>query len=112
MEHHPNDLTTDEEIDAALEMARQLQDEPRILQAMYRPEPGLDFLMLQLSDGRRLLIPREDLPELEGATTEQVMDLLIGPNGVDVWWPQIDDGLYLPDFLAFRWHTCRERIAA
>ena len=92
--------------------ARQLQDEPRILQAMYRAEPGLDFLMLRLSDGRRLLVPREDLPELEGATTEQVTDLLIGPNGVDIWWPQIDDGLYLPDFLVSRWHPQAESLVA
>ncbi len=45
--------TTDEEIDAALEAAKELEDEPRILEAAYHPEPGLEFLMLKLSDGRR-----------------------------------------------------------
>lgn len=112
MERHTNDLTTDEEIDAALDMARQLRDEPRIVDAIYRAEPGLDFLMLRLSDGRRLLIPREDLPELKGATMDQVIDLIVGPNGTDVWWPQIDDGLYLPNFLQYRWHDRTEAVAA
>jgi hypothetical protein len=103
MDRHPNDLTTDEEIDAALEAAKELEDEPRILEAAYHPEPGLEFLMLKLSDGRRLLIPREDLSELKNATPEQIVDLQIGPFGVDIWWPQLDDGLYLPDFLERRW---------
>jgi hypothetical protein len=70
---------------------------------VHRPEPGLEFLMLRLSDGRRLLIPREELGELKNATPEQAVDLRIGTHGVDVWWPQLDHGLYLPDFLEYRW---------
>jgi hypothetical protein len=112
MDRHPNDLTTDEEIDASLEAARNAPDEPRILEALYRPEPGLEFLMLKLTDGRRLLIPREDLSELNDATPEQAADLFIGPNGIDVWWPQLDDGLYLPDFLEYRWVKERQSVAA
>jgi hypothetical protein len=112
MDRHPNDLTTDEEIDAAIERARLIENQPRILEAVYHPEPGLEFLMLRLSDGRRLLIPREDLSELKNATAEQATDLVIGPNGTDIYWPQIDDGLYLPDFLEFRWHKQAERVAA
>src|ERR1039458_9582740 len=60
--------TTDEEIEAALEEARNAPEEPLIIEAAYRPEPGLEFLMLRLSDGRRLLIPREELDELKNAT--------------------------------------------
>src|SRR5580704_17748411 len=70
MDRHPNDVTTDEEIDDAIEKAQLLADEPLIVEAAYRPEPGLDFLMLRLSDGRRLLIPREELGELKDATAE------------------------------------------
>ncbi|MGA1982606.1 MAG: DUF2442 domain-containing protein [Acidobacteriaceae bacterium] len=103
MDRHPNDLTTDEEIDEAIERAKLIENEPRILEAVYRPEPGLEFLMLRLSDGRRLLIPKEDLSELKNATPEQAVDLKIGLHGVDIWWPQLDDGLYLPDFLEYRW---------
>lgn len=95
--------TTDEEIDAAREAARNAPDEPLIAEAVYRPEPGLEFLMLRLTDGRRLLVPREDLGELKNATPEQASDLFVVPTGSAVWWPQLDDGLYLPDFLEHRW---------
>ena len=79
---------------------------------MYRPEPGLEFLMLRLSDGRRLLIPKEELSELKNATPEQAVDLKIGLHGLDVWWPQLDDGLYLPDFLEYRWGKDKRGVAA
>ena len=104
--------TTDEEIDVALEAARKAPPEVTIVEAAYRPEPGLEFLMLRLSDGRRLLIPREELGELKYATPEQATDLRIGPHGVDIWWPQLDDGLYLPDFLEYRWGKARAGVAA
>jgi hypothetical protein len=112
MDRHPNDLTTDEEIDEAIEQAKEFDSFPRILEAVYRPEPGLEFLMLRLSDGRRLLIPKEELGELKNATPEQAVDLTIGPHGVDVWWPQLDDGLYLPDFLEYRWGKAQAVVAA
>ncbi len=104
--------TTDAEIDAALEEARNAPAEVTILEAAYRGEPGLEFLMLKLSDGRRLLIPREELGELKNATVEQATDLQIGPHGVDIWWPQLDDGLYLPDFLEHRWGKVPRGVAA
>jgi hypothetical protein len=115
MDKHPNDMTTDEAIDAMLEEARNAPEAITIVEAAYHPGPGLEFLMLKLSDGRRLLIPREDLSELENATTEQATDLFIGPNGFDVWWPQLDDGLLLEHFLEHRWGKVQsypERIAA
>jgi hypothetical protein len=112
MDRHPNDLTTDEEIDEAIEQAKQYESEPRIVEAVFRPEPELDLLMLRLNDGRRLLIPREDLGELKNATVEQATDLRIGPHGRDVWWPQLDDGLYLPDFLEHRWGKVPRGVAA
>ena len=104
--------TTDAEIEAALEEARNAPPEVTILEAAYRGEPGLEFLMLKLSDGRRLLIPREELGELKNATVEQAVDLQIGPHGVDIWWPQLDDGLYLPDFLEHRWGKVPRGVAA
>jgi hypothetical protein len=105
-------MPTDEEIEAALETARNAPPEATILEAKYRPEPGLEFLMLRLSDGRRLLIPREELSELKNATPDQATDLTIGPNGIDIWWPQLDDGLYLPDFLERRWGKPQVGVAA
>ena len=112
MDRHPNDVTTDEEIDEAIEQAKAFDSFPRIVEAAYRPEAGLEFLMLKLSDGRRLLIPKEELSELKNATPEQAVDLKIGPHGVDIWWPQLDDGLYLPDFLEFRWGKEKRGVAA
>ena len=52
-----NVITTDAEIDHAIEQAKGLQDEPRVTEVEYRPGPGLDLLILKLSDGHRHLIP-------------------------------------------------------
>lgn len=112
MEQPCSSRTTDEEIDAALERAKEFDHFPEIVEAVYRPDPGLDFLMLRLGDGQRLLIPREMLGELTYATTEQVTDVIIGPLGMSVWWPQLDDGLYLPDFLQYRWGKGFGSVAA
>jgi len=103
--------TTDAEIDAALEAARNAPPEVTILEAAYRGEPGLEFLMLKLSDGRRLLIPREELDELKNATPEQATELFIVPSGTGVWWPQLDDGIYLPNLLEERSGTGRSVAA-
>jgi hypothetical protein len=103
--------TTDEEIEAALEEARNAPDEPLIVEAAYRGEPGLEFLMLKLNDGRRLLIPREELDELKNATVEQATELFIVPSGTGVWWPQLDDGIYLPNLLEERSGTGRSVAA-
>jgi hypothetical protein len=55
MVQNPSDLITDEEIDLALKQAQAFESFPRIVEAVYRPEPGLELLMLKLDDGRRLL---------------------------------------------------------
>ena len=106
------DVTTDEEIDAALERAKAFESFPRIVEAVYRPEPGLEFLMLRLSDGRRLLIPREELGELKNATPEQASEITLSPQRRGIWWPQLDEGLYLPDFLEYRWGKELQKVAA
>ena len=112
MDRHPDDLTTDEEIDAALEQAKAFDSFPKIVEAVYRAEPGLEFLMMRLSNGYRLLVPKEMLGELKNATPEQAKDLEIGPQGLDIWWKQLDDGLYLPDFLEYRWGKELQGLAA
>jgi hypothetical protein len=95
---------TDEQIDAAIARSQDFEKFPRIVHATYHAGPGLDFLMLKLDTDQRLLIPREQLGELKNATPEQASDVEIGPQGRSVWWPQLDDGLYLPDFLKYRWN--------
>ena len=68
--------------------------------------------MLKLTDGRRLLVPREELRELKDATPEQAADLFVVPTGTAVWWPQLEDGLYLPTFLERRWRREPAVVAA
>ncbi len=112
MDRHPNDLTSDEEIDAGLERAKAFDAFPTIIKANFIADPRIQCLMLRLSNGQRLLIPAEVLGELKEATDEQAADLFIGPHGLSVWWPQLDDGLYLPDFLEQRWGKEWQGIAA
>ena len=103
MDRHPNDLTTDEEIDAAIERAKLIADEPRIVEAVYHPERELDLFVLKISDGRRLVLPRENLQALKGSTPEQAADFVVGQYGTDIWWPQLDEGHYLPNLLEHRY---------
>ena len=112
MELHPGNYITDEQIDAALERAKAFETFPRIAEATYFTQPQLRCLMLRLTNGQRLLIPTEMLGELKEATDEEAADVLIGPQGLSVWWPQLDDGLYLPDFLEHRWGKEWQGIAA
>jgi len=105
-------VTTDAEIDAALEEARNSPPEIEILEAEFHSQPGLEFLRMKLSDGRTLLVPREELDELDNATTEQAKDIMILTPGASVWWPQLDDGIYLADFLEYRWGKVKETVAA
>jgi hypothetical protein len=112
MDQHPLDVTTDEEIDEALERAKEFDSFPRIVEAEFRTERDPAYLMLRLNTGQQMLIPRGMLGELDRATTEQATDLFIGPQGLSVWWPQLDDGLYLPDFLEHRWGRVVNAVAA
>ena len=98
---HPNVRTTDEEIDAALEAARNEPEEPTLVDATYHRD--LDLFILKISDGRRLAIPREDIQAVAHATQDQAADFQIGPNRVDIWWPQVDEGIYLPNTLEGRY---------
>ena len=98
--------------DAVMERARAFESFPRIVEACYRAGSGADYLELRLNTETRMLIPREMLTELDNATPEQATDLIIGPQGRSVWWPQLDDGLYLPDFLEHRWGKELQGMAA
>jgi hypothetical protein len=103
VDRHPNDLTTDEEIETALEEVRNAPEEPRIVEATYHPEPDLDLFVLKISDGRRLVIPREYIQALAGATPEQAADFTTAPIGSHIWWPQMDDGMHISGLLEHRY---------
>jgi hypothetical protein len=105
---------TDENLDAIvdrmIERARQEPEGPYIAFAKYYAAEG--YLEMKLTDGRRLLVPREELAELKHATDEQATDLVVLSPGTAVYWPQLDDGLDLWTFLEYRWRRVPEAVAA
>jgi hypothetical protein len=92
-------VTTDAEIDRAIERAKNLRSEPLVTAVEYRPGPGLDLLILKLSDGSRHVIPREDLQGLQSATKEQIARVEILGGGTGLHWPDIDVDFYVPGLL-------------
>jgi hypothetical protein len=92
-------VTTNDEIDGAIAQAQGLNREPRVLSVEYRRNPGLDLLILKLSDGRRHLIPREELQGLQSATKEQVAAVEIVGHGTGLHWPALDVDHYVPSLL-------------
>ena len=99
--------TTDEQIDAALERARAQGELPRIVEATYHPEPDLDLFVLKISDGRRLVIPREDIQPLAGVTQAQAADFTTAPLGSHIYWPQLDEGLHMDGLLERRYGNAK-----
>jgi len=92
-------ITTDAEIDRAIEQAHLLQDEPRVMAVEYKSGPGLDLLILKLSNGHRVVIPREDLQGLRKATKEQIAQVKIIGNGTGLHWSALDLDHYVPNLL-------------
>jgi len=92
-------VTTDAEIDVAIQRAAVLANEPRVLSIEYRPGRGLDLLILKMSDGHRCVLPREDLQGLQHATREQVAQVRILGKGTGLHWPALGVDLYVPALL-------------
>src|ERR1700712_3261798 len=87
------DLTTDQEIDDALERAKYLPDLPHAISPGY--DTGLDAIVIGLQGGRRLLLPRKELQGLESATEAEISEIEIH-GGTDIAWPKLDVDHYLP----------------
>jgi hypothetical protein len=92
-------LTTDAEIDRAIERARRLREGPLVKEIEYRPGPGLDLFILKLTDGGRRVLPREDLQGLQSGTKEQLARVEIVGGGTGLHWPDLDADLYVPALL-------------
>jgi len=101
MDRHPNDLTTDEEIAQALVAAKEFEGEPRAVSAEY--VGATDAVVIHLSTGGRLIIPREDLQGLENATPGQLAEIQLWGGGISLSWPQLDVDHYLPHLLEHRY---------
>jgi hypothetical protein len=104
-------ITTDAEIDRAIRTAARLADEPRATAVEYKPGPGLNLVILTLSDGRRRAIPVEDIEGLAGATRAQIGKVQILGNGTGLHWPALDLDHYIPNLLRDVYGT-REWMAA
>jgi hypothetical protein len=107
------DLTTDADIDAALERARldTEPDDPKALSAEY--VRSLDLVLLKIDNGTRLAIPREQMQGLERATPKQLAHIEIF-NGDDICWPDLDVDHYLPHllegkFASEKWKQARKQ---
>jgi len=92
-------VTTDAEIDRAIERARHLREEPLVAAVEYLPGPGLDLFILKLTDGRRRVLPREDLQGLQSGTSDQLAHIEIVGGGTGLHWPDLDADFHVPALL-------------
>ena len=89
--------TTESEIEAALERSKVLDLEP--LAQIITHIPELNLLVLELSNGRRLVLPVEDVEGLAGATHEQIQNCELLGEGTGISFPDLDVDFYVPALL-------------
>ncbi len=87
-------VTTDAEIEAALERARHHDGGPVAFTVDHVPD--LSLLIVGLSNGRRLVFPVEDLQGLGKATHAQIQNFELLGGGTGIRFPEIDVDLYVP----------------
>ncbi|WP_263354460.1 DUF2442 domain-containing protein [Acidicapsa acidisoli] len=87
-------LTTDAEIEAALETAKRHDSDP--LAQTVEHILGLNLLIVGLSNGRRLVLPIEDVQELGHATHKQIQNYELLGRGTGIHFPDLDVDLYVP----------------
>jgi len=93
--------TSDEEIDQILAKLQKLPPAPTIANVEYLRER--DLFLIHISDGRRIAIPREDIWAVHNATPEQAANFVSRPPHVDIWWPDVDEGLYIDGIIEGRY---------
>jgi len=86
--------TTDTELDAAFERAKLLEGEAVARTVEYFED--LNLLLLGLSNGRRLVLPVEEVQGLGGATAEQMRRYELLGGGTGIHFPELDVDLYVP----------------
>ena len=57
--------------------------------------PGLDVLVLNLSNGTRLVLPREQLQDLHTASRKQIANVELLGGGTGLHWPDLDADLWV-----------------
>jgi hypothetical protein len=97
MEQH-RDVTTEAELDAALEEAKLHDNDPVAETARY--DQRLNLLLVGLTNGRRLAIPIENLQGLKDATGKQLQKVEIHNFGTAISFPDLDADFYVPSLIA------------
>lgn len=92
---------TDADIEAALEEARNAPEESLAIAAEYVGGRA-DVVLVRMSNGVRLAIPREDLQGLQDATEAQLAQIEIW-GGTGLSWPQLDVDHYVPALLEHKY---------
>lgn len=91
-------VTTDAQIESALERARQLApDDRRARTASY--DKTKDRIVLSLANGVEVSIPRAGLQGLESAVPAQLREIELLGGGTGLHWPQLDVSHYIPGLL-------------
>ena len=82
-------LTTDAEIDAAIEQARRLERfDRRVIRASY--SEGTDSIVLLLENGVTLSVPRRLLQGLTEASPGDLNQIELLGRGTGLYWPALD----------------------
>lgn len=90
--------TTDAQIDAALERAREYAaDDRRAARATY--DQQRDEISLLLTNGVTVLIPRTYLQGLQKAKPSQLSKIELLGGGTGLHWPKLDVSHYVPGLL-------------
>jgi len=87
-------VTTDANIDAALRQAKIHDSEPVAQTVEHVPE--LNLLIVGLSNGRRLVLPVEDVQGLEKANHEQIKNHELLGRGTGIHFSELNVDLYVP----------------
>jgi hypothetical protein len=87
-------VTTDAEIEAALKKAKLHDGEPRAQTVEHIP--GLNLLIVGLSNRRRLVLPIEDVQGLGKATHKQIQNYELLGRGTGIGFPDLGVDLYVP----------------
>ncbi|SFR96619.1 Protein of unknown function [Granulicella pectinivorans] len=87
-------MTTDAEIEKALDRAKLREDEP--LAKTVEHIQDLNLLIVGLSNQRRLVLPIEDIQGLGKATHEQIQRYELLGGGTGISFPDLDVDLYVP----------------
>jgi len=90
-------MTTEDEIDAAI--ARAEDPDPSTVAKTVEYHPAVHVMIFTLGNGRRLVLPMEDLQGLGHASQEQLSHSeLLGP-GTAIYFPDLDVDFHVPSLV-------------